>query len=71
MQKPLAIGIDLGTSNCAVAVAFADNVQPIPLEQLEDAKAKVALEVLPSLLYLPLDNEVDLATIPGLAEIAP
>lgn len=57
------VGIDLGTTNCAVS--FVDTSQPSPtievfsIEQWVDFPVRERRDVLPSFLYQPLESEVD------------
>jgi hypothetical protein len=65
MEKKYAVGIDLGTSNSALALApsGADAApQILTIPQLFSFQAVGDLEVLPSVLYLPLDNETRSST---------
>ncbi|MBN2646108.1 MAG: Hsp70 family protein [Desulfuromonadaceae bacterium] len=60
MNKRYAIGIDLGTSNSALAIASLDNdaaAQPVPVAQILNRKAIGSLNTLPSVLYLPTEAE--------------
>jgi hypothetical protein len=59
MSKRFSIGIDLGTSNCAVALASADqpNVATVEITQLASPGALVERPTLPSVLYLPREGE--------------
>ncbi len=66
----LSIGIDLGTSNSALAVVTANDVapRPVPITQLDSASATVAADLLPSFLYHPRPDEhasLGPAPIPG------
>lgn len=61
MEKRYAVGIDLGTSNCALALAPAEpegRAEVLPIPQLFSFQAVGELDMLPSVLYLPLENEV-------------
>jgi molecular chaperone DnaK (HSP70) len=60
------VGIDLGTTNCALAYADTKNVpadappppiRPLPIPQLVGASDVAERPVLPSFLYLPADKE--------------
>ena len=60
METKHCIGIDLGTSNSALAIAPADpeaGAEICSIPQLFSLQAVGELEVLPSVLYLPLENE--------------
>jgi len=57
MNDSIALGIDLGTSNCALAVADADGVHPLPIPQPVQPGAVDERPTLPSALFLPLDDE--------------
>jgi hypothetical protein len=65
METRNAVGIDLGTSNSALALAPAEPDAPskvLPVPQLFSFQAIGEPEILPSVLYLPLENEVRSAT---------
>lgn len=65
METRYCVGIDLGTSNSALALAPADQeegAEICPIPQLFSLQAVGELEILPSVLYLPLDNEAAGAT---------
>lgn len=55
------VGIDLGTTNCAVAYIdterIADGIQLFPIEQWVDIDLRERRELLPSFLYQPLAEE--------------
>ena len=73
METRYAVGIDLGTSNSALALAPAEPEGPafvLPIPQLFSLQAVGELDMLPSVLYLPLENEVSsaAATLPWDAE---
>lgn len=57
------VGIDLGTTNCAVS--FVDTSKPsptieiFPIEQWVDFPVRERRDLLPSFLYQPLESEVD------------
>ncbi len=62
MGKPkYSIGIDLGTTNCALAFAPLDAKasasEILPISQWISSATLAALETLPSFLYLPSDEE--------------
>ena len=61
MSLRFAVGIDLGTSNTALAFAdLADQdprVQVFPVPQLVEAQATQPRPILPSHLYLPSPHE--------------
>ena len=60
MEKRYAVGIDLGTSNSALALAPADSEDRpdiLAVPQIFSFQAIGELDVLPSVLYLPLENE--------------
>jgi molecular chaperone DnaK (HSP70) len=55
------VGIDLGTTNCAVAQADTNGdgaISPFPLVQVTGAGEVQALPILPSFLLLPTETEV-------------
>jgi molecular chaperone DnaK (HSP70) len=55
------VGIDLGTTNCAVACADTEGdgtIVPFPIRQVTGAGEVEARPVLPSFLLLPTDSEV-------------
>ena len=65
MEKRYAVGIDLGTSNSALALAAAEpegRAEVLPVPQLFSFQGVGELDMLPSVLYLPLENEVRCAT---------
>src|SRR6266850_123446 len=54
----MLVGIDLGTSNCAMAFIDDDgNVSDFPIAQLEGPGQFAALPLLPSCIYLPTEHE--------------
>lgn len=60
---PYIVGIDLGTTNCAVAFVATENggagaVQDFPLPQLERPGQVATLPLLPSALYVPASHEL-------------
>jgi len=57
----LAIGIDLGTTNCALAQAGPDDTAPVPLEipQIVAAGEVSPRPLLPSFLFTPADAQLD------------
>lgn len=57
--SPPGLGIDLGTSNSALAFALpdADDVRPISILQIVQPGATDTLPTLPSALFLPLPDE--------------
>ena len=60
MEKRYAVGIDLGTSNSALALAPAEpegDAEVLPVPQLVSFQGVGELDTLPSVLYLPLENE--------------
>ncbi len=64
-MKKYALGIDLGTSNSALAFCSTDAESPVeilPVTQLLSFKSTGAQHSLPSALYLPLRQEVDSAS---------
>jgi hypothetical protein len=64
MEKNYAVGIDLGTSNSALALAPAESegrAEVLSVPQLFSFQGVGALDMLPSVLYLPLENEVNSA----------
>src|SRR5580700_8437658 len=56
-----SIGIDLGTTNCAMAFEYLDNADPhpetFPVPQWETVTGFSEASTLPSFLYLPTDQE--------------
>jgi hypothetical chaperone protein len=50
-DKPIAYGIDFGTSNSTVAVAYRDRVEPLPIEA-----GSTTPSVVPSIIYLHRDR---------------
>ena len=69
MEKRYAVGIDLGTSNSALALAPAEpegRAEVLSVPQLFSFRGVGELDMLPSVLYLPLENEVSsaAATLP-------
>jgi hypothetical protein len=65
MEKRYAVGIDLGTSNSALALAPAEpesRAQVLPIPQLFSWQGVADLDMLPSVLYLPLENELKSAS---------
>ncbi|HEX7195150.1 MAG TPA: hypothetical protein VF207_09290, partial [Chthoniobacterales bacterium] len=69
-RAKFSIGIDLGTTNCAMAFEALDEAPPrtevFPISQLETITAFVEASTLPSFLYLPPKEEI--AGLPGAAE---
>ncbi|HBG06450.1 MAG: hypothetical protein A2075_00555 [Geobacteraceae bacterium GWC2_58_44] len=66
MEKRYAVGIDLGTSNSALALAPAEpegRAEILPIAQLFSFQTVGELDMLPSVLYLPLENEVSSAAV--------
>ena len=60
MHKQYAIGIDLGTSNSALAITPLDSDEPVqivPIMQLVSAQTIDSKTILPSVLYLCTDQE--------------
>ncbi len=62
MEPSFAIGIDLGTTNCAVAYAplagpGAGRIHDVDVLQVQRPGEAAALPMLPSCLYAPLDHE--------------
>jgi molecular chaperone DnaK (HSP70) len=61
MSSTHIIGIDLGTTNCAMAYARLDagaTVVDFPIPQLQRAGTVAALPLLPSCLYVPGEHEL-------------
>src|SRR5688572_1177254 len=62
MSARFSIGIDLGTTNTALASAVLDDAkapaEPFAIEQVVQASEHAAKELLPSFLYLPADIEL-------------
>jgi molecular chaperone DnaK (HSP70) len=56
LSKPI-VGIDLGTTNCAVAVVEDEQVKPLGIPQWVNAAEYRAEALLPSFVYLPALNE--------------
>lgn len=50
-DKPIAYGIDFGTSNSTIAVAYRDRVEPLPVETGSSTPS-----VVPSIIYLHRDR---------------
>jgi molecular chaperone DnaK (HSP70) len=65
MSDELVVGIDLGTTHCAMAVApvseHAGGVSVVPIEQLVSPGAVDARSLLPSFLYFAHESEPPLA----------
>ena len=64
MEKRYAVGIDLGTSNSALALTPAEpegSAQVLAIPQLFSLQGVGKLDMLPSALYLPLENELSSA----------
>ncbi len=64
-MKKYALGIDLGTSNSAVAFCSTEAESPVevlPVTQLLSFKSCGEKDTLPSALYLPIAQEVDSAS---------
>jgi molecular chaperone DnaK (HSP70) len=60
-ESPYIIGIDLGTTNCAMAFVEPGqgaSVQDFPVPQLQRPGEVAALALLPSVAYLPADHEL-------------
>lgn len=60
MEKRFAIGIDLGTTNSALALAPAEGGEVpeiVPVPQFDSFQAAGEEDVLPSALYIPLEQE--------------
>ncbi|MFW7380684.1 MAG: Hsp70 family protein [Oligoflexus sp.] len=57
---PLDVGIDLGTSNCALAYYQEDypHIQQLAVEQLESPGHIFKRSTLPSAIYLPSEDEI-------------
>jgi hypothetical protein len=65
MEKRYAVGIDLGTSNSALALAPAEaegRAKVLPIPQLFSWQGVADLDMLPSVLYFPLENELKSAS---------
>ena len=66
-RAKFSIGIDLGTTNCAMAFESLDEApsrtEVFPISQLETVTAFVEDSTLPSFLYLPPKKEID--NLPG------
>jgi hypothetical chaperone protein len=50
VEAPIAYGIDFGTTNSSIGIAYRDRVEVVPVETGEMA------EILPSIVYLHRDN---------------
>ncbi|UFS70233.1 Hsp70 family protein [Geomonas sp. RF6] len=64
MERRYAVGIDLGTSNSALALAPAEpeaSPEVLPIPQHFSFQSVAELATLPSVLYLPLENEAESA----------
>ena len=64
MEKRYAVGIDLGTSNSALALAAAEpegRAEVLAVPQFFSFQGVGELDLLPSALYLPLENEINSA----------
>ena len=59
MNPRFSLGIDLGTSNCAMAVADndSDSTDVLPITQIVAANQVGEIRTLPSALYLPHPEE--------------
>ena len=60
MEKRYTVGIDLGTTNSALAVSEAESAgapEIVPVPQLVSLQASDEAEILPSALYLPPEAE--------------
>ncbi len=53
----MSVGIDLGTTHCAVAFTGAAGVEPFSIPQQVSASESAADPLLPSFLYVPAANE--------------
>ncbi len=71
MKKTYALGIDLGTSNCAMSLALEDAVEVVPIPQAVAPSASNSLPTLPSSLFLPLPHEFDAGAFSLLGEVDP
>ena len=78
LSRPYAIGIDLGTTNCAVAWAglaegVAAGVADFPVPQLQGPGEVASRPLLPSFVYLPAESEFAPGTtrLPWGAETGP
>jgi len=64
-EKPYIVGIDLGTTNCAVSYIdlssdeTGDSIVIFPIPQLSGPGEVSALKILPSSLYIPGEHEID------------
>ncbi len=56
-MKTHALGIDLGTSNCAMSLAREADVLSLDLEQAASPDSRMRQRTLPSSLFLPLEGE--------------
>jgi hypothetical protein len=57
MKKLFAVGIDLGTSNCALALAGPGSLSVLPIPQCAAPGTLDKADTLPSALFLPLADE--------------
>ena len=63
MEKKYAVGLDLGTSNSALALAPAEGEtrpEVLPVTQILSLQWVGEVETLPSALYLPAGSEIAL-----------
>ncbi|MBD3346631.1 MAG: Hsp70 family protein [Chitinivibrionales bacterium] len=57
MAKDHTIGIDLGTSNCALALALPDSIQVLPVPQISGQDRISEESTFASALYIPWDKQ--------------
>lgn len=64
-NAPIAVGIDLGTTNCALAYATGkdDSPTPLPIPQVVGPGEVMARPLLPSFLYFPAEAEFAAGTL--------
>ena len=68
-EKPYIVGIDLGTTNCAVSYIdlssdeTRDRIEIFPILQLSGPGEVSPLKILPSSLYIPGEHEIDKADL--------
>lgn len=59
LDEPVAYGIDFGTSNSTIAVAYPDRTKVLLVEPRTDSPAVVPSAVVPSLVYLHRNRDRD------------
>ncbi len=66
MERTCAVGIDLGTTNSAMALALptnAEEIRTVPVPQAVSFQTVEDLDILPSALYLPAESEAAAASL--------